>query len=137
MAKGKIPIKEGERLSKEYDAPVVIVFSIHDRGDSFNVMTYGANRKLCRHAASLGDQIARKVLEGEIAPEQTHLPEMPANWESTASDPDTRYMLSILERLVGYEGHEHFDGYDVTMAEARNLVEKMKKTSRNSTEVSP
>jgi hypothetical protein len=90
MAKGKIPIREGERLSEEYDAPVVIIFSIHDRGETFNVMTYGASRKLCRHAASLGDQIARKVFEGEIAPEQvepTHLPERPANWESTPGGP--------------------------------------------------
>lgn len=83
MKRAKIPISEGKRLSKTYDAPVVIVFTLLDGGDTFNVMTYGATKALCRHAASLGEQIANKVLSGEIAPEQaepTHLPNVPTNW---------------------------------------------------------
>lgn len=84
MAKGKIPIKEGRRLSETYQAPVVIVFSLHDGGDTFNVTTYGATKALCRHAASLGEQIAAKVLGGEISPEPLEperLPNVPTEWE--------------------------------------------------------
>lgn len=79
----KIPISEGKRISEKYNAPIVIMFTILDGGDTFNVMTYGASKKLCRHAASLGNQIADKVLDGTITPEQeepTHLPDKPANW---------------------------------------------------------
>ncbi len=82
----KIPISEGKRICEKYKAPVVIVFTLLDNGDTFNVMTYGATKKLCRHAASLGNQIAEKVFDGTIAPEQkepVHLPEEPANWRST------------------------------------------------------
>jgi hypothetical protein len=68
MKRGKIPIREGKRLSEQYDAPIVIVFSILDGGATFNVMTYGATQALCRHAASLGDQIADQVLGGTISP---------------------------------------------------------------------
>ncbi len=78
--RGKIPIAEGERLSAKYKAPIVIVFSLHDNGDTFNVMTYGQSKALCRHAASLGEQIAQKILNGEIAPAQDeplHLPDEP------------------------------------------------------------
>jgi hypothetical protein len=82
----KIPISEGKRICEKYDAPVVIVFTLLDGGNTFNVMTYGATKKLCRHAASLGNQIADKVLDGTIAPETTepiHLPEQPINWSTT------------------------------------------------------
>lgn len=81
----KIPISEGKRICEKYKAPVVIVFTLLDGGNTFNVMTYGATKKLCRHAASLGNQIAEKVLDGTIAPEQEepfHLPEDPTNWRA-------------------------------------------------------
>lgn len=84
MAKGKIPIKEGERLSKQFDAPIVIVFSLHDGGDSFNVMSYGKSKALCRHAADIAKKIAEKVLNGTIAPsaeEPMDLPDRPTAWE--------------------------------------------------------
>ncbi len=80
----KVPISEGKRLCEKYKAQVVIVFTILDGGDTFNCMSYGATKPLCRHAASLADQIASKVLNGEITPEQeepTHLPNEPTNWE--------------------------------------------------------
>jgi hypothetical protein len=83
--RSKIPIAEGERLSKKYEAPIVIVFAIQDKGDTFSVMTYGASKALCRHAASLGNQITEKVLSGAIAPEEVepvHLPVAPTNWDS-------------------------------------------------------
>lgn len=82
----KIPIAEGERISKKYAAPIVIVFSIEEGGDTFGVMTYGASKALCRHAASLGEQIVEKVLGGLITPaaaEPMNLPNVPTNWEST------------------------------------------------------
>jgi hypothetical protein len=84
--RGKIPIAEGRRLAEKYGAPVVIVFSLHDRGDTFNVMTYGQTKKLCRHAADLGRQIAEQVLKGQIAPseeEPVDLPDTPAVWEKS------------------------------------------------------
>ena len=81
--RSKIPVSEGEKLSKKYDAPIVIVFTILDRGDTFNVMTYGASKALCRHAASLGVQFSKAVLERGVIPEPTepeNLPDVPANW---------------------------------------------------------
>jgi hypothetical protein len=81
----KIPIAEGRRISEKFKAPVVIVFTLLDNGDTFNVMTYGATKALCRHAASLGNQIADKVLNRDIEPEQiepVHLPDEPMNWVS-------------------------------------------------------
>src|SRR5690348_4886550 len=85
MSKGLIPISEGKRLATEYRAPVVIVFSIHDNGDSFNVMSYGMSRALCTHAASLAKQISEKVLNGEITPaaeKPAGLPEEPTQWSN-------------------------------------------------------
>ncbi len=85
MAKTKIPISEGERLSKKYKAPIVIVFTILDNGNTFNVLTFGASKPLCKHAADLGKKIADKVLNGEIVPSQEEpidIPNVPTNWES-------------------------------------------------------
>jgi hypothetical protein len=82
--RGTIPIAEGRRLSEKYDAPVVITFTILDNGDTFNVMTYGASKALCRHAASLGKQISEAILNGKIAPakeEPLELPDIPIEWE--------------------------------------------------------
>ena len=82
--RGKIPIREGKRLCDMYAAPVVIVFSLHDGGDTFNVMTYGQTMKLCKHAADLGRKFADAVLNGTVAPaavEPTDIPEVPAQWD--------------------------------------------------------
>lgn len=83
MAKGKIPIGEGRKLAEKYNAPIVIVFSLHDGGDTFNVMSYGQTKKLCRHAADIAGKIADKVLDGSISPaevEPVHLPDVPVEW---------------------------------------------------------
>jgi hypothetical protein len=82
--RGKIPIAEAQRIAEKFGAPIVIVFSIHDGGNSFNVISYGQSKALCRHAASLGDQIAQKVLNGEISPVTTqpmNLPDVPMEWD--------------------------------------------------------
>jgi hypothetical protein len=82
--RGKIPIAEGERIAKKYDAAMVIVFSLLDRGNTFNVMTYGRTRALCRYAADIGSKIADAILDGKIVPAQIepkHLPEVPMEWE--------------------------------------------------------
>ncbi len=84
----KVPISEGKRLCEKYKAPIVIVYTILDEGDTFNVMTYGATKKLCRHAADIGKKIAEKILNGEITPEQDepmHLPNEPTNWKGRQS----------------------------------------------------
>ena len=84
MSKGKIPIGEGRKLAEKYKAPIVIVFTILDGGDSFNVMSYGQTKALCRHAADIANKIAEKVLDGTIAPsemEPSHLPESPTQWQ--------------------------------------------------------
>ncbi len=83
--RGKIPISEGKRLCTEYAAPIVICFTLHDGGESFNVMSYGATKALCRHAASLAEQMAKKIFDGEIAPvqdEPMNLPDVPTQWEA-------------------------------------------------------
>jgi hypothetical protein len=84
MKRGKIPIAEGKRIAEKFDAPIVVVFSLLDGGDTFNVMSYGQTKALCRHAASIADQIAKKVLNGQISPapkEPTELPDAPTEWE--------------------------------------------------------
>lgn len=82
--KSLIPISEGKRLCETYKAPVVIVFTILDNGDTLNVMTYGASKALCKVAADLGNQITDKVLNGIITPSPTEpmdLPDVPTQWE--------------------------------------------------------
>lgn len=83
MIKVKIPLGEGKRLCDKYDAPMVVVFSLHDSGDSFGVLTYGQNAKLCRHAADIGNKIADAILGSKIIPsvnEPAHLPDYPEGW---------------------------------------------------------
>ncbi len=62
-----IPIEECERLSEKYDAPMVILFA-YRRGERFNVVTYGQNKELCKHASKLGHEIADAILSGEVEP---------------------------------------------------------------------
>lgn len=81
--RGKIPIAEGRRLSEKYKAPMLVVFSLHDGGDTFNVMTYGETKALCRHAADIGNKIAEAILGSKIAPAETEpmqLPNVPMEW---------------------------------------------------------
>jgi hypothetical protein len=82
--KGKIPIGEGRKLAEKYKAPMVVVFSLHNGGKTFNVMSYGQTKALCRVAADYANKIADKVLDGEINPadkEPFDLPDVPAEWE--------------------------------------------------------
>jgi hypothetical protein len=75
--KGKIPISVARQVSERHGCPVVIVFGIEAGGDRFTVTTYGATKALCRHAASLADQIAGAVLHGKISPAASELPQLP------------------------------------------------------------
>ncbi|HEV3312433.1 MAG TPA: hypothetical protein VG815_18125 [Chloroflexota bacterium] len=102
----KIPIAEGKRLSEKYKAPVVIVFTILDGGDTINVMTYGQSKALCRHAGDLGKKITEKVLDGTIVPEQTEpldLPDEATNWRGRQRE---RLISSALERKRALEKQE-------------------------------
>jgi hypothetical protein len=81
----RIPISEAKAISKKYHAPIVLIFAITDGGDRFTVTTYGESKALCRHAASLSEQISSKVLNGEIIPakeEPKQLPDQPTQFES-------------------------------------------------------
>lgn len=81
--KGKIPIRTAETIADRYGCQAVIVFGLHDGGAHFCVTTYGQTKGLCRWAATLGEQIADKILDGTIAPEPTprDAPEVPTEWE--------------------------------------------------------
>mgnify|MGYP001563289097 CR=1 FL=1 len=85
MAKGLIPIKAAERLSEQYNCPVIVIYAIEDTGDRFTVTTYGKSKALCRHAADLGRKLAKAILNGEIIPaekEPTDVPNEPAIFRS-------------------------------------------------------
>jgi hypothetical protein len=82
--KGKIPISAARQVSERHGCPVVVIFGIEAGGDQFTVTTYGATRALCRHAASLADQIAEAILHGKITPaarEPLQLPDEPTEWD--------------------------------------------------------
>ncbi len=64
----KIPISECKQLSQKYDAPMVILFALREKGERFNVVSYGTNEELCGHAAKLAREIAAKILSGEVEP---------------------------------------------------------------------
>lgn len=51
----------------KFNRPVVVTFSIHAGGERFQMVTFGATKKLCKLAASFGDQIAKAVSSGDIA----------------------------------------------------------------------
>lgn len=107
MSKGKIPIAAAERLSKQYNCPVVLVFAIEETGDRFTITTYGKTKGLCRHAASLGEQFASAVFSQQVAPtevEPKHLPDVPA--QMTA--PVTEEMVeAALVAMTGQRGGYH------------------------------
>ena len=79
--KGKIPIGDARRISRERACPMVLVFGIEEGGERFTVTTYGATKKLCKLAASYAEQFADAVMKGSVfAPEfePVELPEEPA-----------------------------------------------------------
>lgn len=66
----KIPIGDARELARKHNAPMVVIFAIAPSGEQFCVTTYGATKKLCKLAASYGDQFAEAVLGGRVsAPE--------------------------------------------------------------------
>jgi hypothetical protein len=74
----KIPISEAKKIAEKYGNACVVIFGLDDDAMKFNVTTYGKTKKLCRHAASFGEQISNKIFNQEIAPETEepkHLPE--------------------------------------------------------------
>ncbi len=82
--RANIPIKAAEDISKTYDCPVVIVFSIEGNGNTFGVTTYGRTKALCRHAADLGKKFSEAVLNGTVEPAQVEpmdIPDEPTQWE--------------------------------------------------------
>jgi len=83
--RGKIPIKAAERVSEQYDCPMVIIFGIERGGAQFCVTTFGEDRSLCSYAATLGEQIAEAILKGRIKPVFRDIigkPEAPMEYES-------------------------------------------------------
>lgn len=81
--KANVPIKDAERISRERNCPVVIIFTLEGNGESFGVTTYGKTKALCRHAADLGKKISQKVFSQEITPAQQEpkeLPDIPTEW---------------------------------------------------------
>jgi hypothetical protein len=82
--KGKIPISTARQVSERHGCPVVIIFGLEAEGNRFTVTTYGASKALCRHAASLAEQIAGAILDGTITPaasEPLELPDVPTEWD--------------------------------------------------------
>ncbi len=76
-----IPIADAERISKQRSCPMVVIFAIHADCENFTVTTYGETKKLCRLAAMYGDEIAKRVLNGEMSgavqKERLTAPEIP------------------------------------------------------------
>jgi hypothetical protein len=80
---GAIPVGDARRISRERQQPLVIIFGLNADGSEFNVTTYGATKKLCKVAASLGEQFAQAVLNGRVGPPETEpegAPEVPARF---------------------------------------------------------
>lgn len=80
-APGFIPIGDARALARSRGVPVVLIFAIHPDQEHFTVTTYGATKKLCRHAADLGRQLSAAILDGSVSPAETEpldLPEAPA-----------------------------------------------------------
>ncbi len=65
---GQIPIKDAEKIGKSRGLPLIVVFGITEDGSRFEVTTWGRNRKLCKLAASFGDQFAEAIFDGRVVP---------------------------------------------------------------------
>ena len=75
--KGKIPISAAGAMAEKYGVPVIVIFAIHPDGSNFTVTTYGTTKALCRHAASMGKQIADAVFDQRVAPEPIEPKDLP------------------------------------------------------------
>lgn len=86
MSRGRIPIKDAERLSDKHNCPIIVIYAIEDNGDRFTVTTYGKTKALCQHAADLGRKLAKAILDGEVVPATTEpldVPNGPAIFDSS------------------------------------------------------
>ena len=86
MRNGIIPVSTARRIAKESKSPCIIIFAIEESGEQFTITTYGQNKALCKHAASLGKQFAQAIFDKTVAPlatEPDDLPDFPVNWKIT------------------------------------------------------
>ncbi len=83
---GVIPISDARRIAKERRCPVVVIFAIEEDTTRFTVTTYGKNKKLCRHAADLGRQFSKAIMQTDVAPSQEEPMDLPD--EPTVFRPD-------------------------------------------------
>jgi hypothetical protein len=68
---GRILIEDAKRIAVERRYPLVVIFGISESGHQFEVTTYGMTRKLCKLAASFGEQFAQAIFDGRVSlPEQ-------------------------------------------------------------------
>ena len=65
---GVIPISDARNIGQKHKCPLVVVFAIEEDVTRFTVTTWGANKALCKVAASLGDQFRQAVFNGTVAP---------------------------------------------------------------------
>lgn len=70
---GVIAIERAREIAKKYDLDGVIIIGIAGRSDSKNqgthYATYGRTKMLCKRFGSVGEQVAEKIVNGEIKPE--------------------------------------------------------------------
>ena len=77
MSDGQIPVVDAQAIGVKHDLPVVVVFAIHGEGEGFSTTTWGRTKKLCRLAASYGQQLSEAILSGEVIPPQAEPFELP------------------------------------------------------------
>ncbi len=112
MRKGRITIKAAERLSEQYQCPVVIIFGIESGGDGFAVTTYGKSKALCRRAGDIGKKIADKILDRTIVPaaaEPMDVPNVPAEWvgfDATDREEALEAINRLMTALAAYPDHD-------------------------------
>ena len=70
-APGVIPVSDAKRIGKDRSCPIIVIFAIEELGNRFTVTTYGRTKKLCKLAASFGEQFSTAVLNGTVEPPQT------------------------------------------------------------------
>lgn len=64
-----IPISEAEAIATAYGYHGCIIVGLNfSEENGMHVTTYGATQKLCKLFASLGDQVAERMLDGTIEP---------------------------------------------------------------------
>lgn len=77
MGSGRIPIGAARKMSEQYDVPMIVLYAIHPNGKEFTVTTYGATKKLCRHAADIGKKLAKAIMDAEVVPAEVEPMDVP------------------------------------------------------------